>query len=103
MHIACAWRIPQDLEQLKIPHEIAKCFQATGKQSRLALTTGNKLFWPTAAFVLDVFNATGGKLSDASNALGISTGNLVAFLRSHRNLLAAAQAIRHTNNHAPLR
>jgi hypothetical protein len=42
-------------------------------------------------------------LSDASRAIGISTANLSSFLRSHRNLLEAAQAIRKAHGHKPLR
>ena len=110
IHIACACRTPQDLEHLDMPEEIAECFKPKGKQAkakdakaRLTLAPGNRLFWPTAAFVLDVFDAAEGRLSDASDALGVSTANLAAFLRSHRNLLAAAQTIRQTNGHSPLR
>jgi len=110
MHIACACRMPLDLTRLKIPEEIAECFQRPAKgarkqqsKARLSLSSGNKLFWPTAAFVLDVLDAADGKLSEASGAIGVSTANLAAFLRGHRNLLAAAQAIRRDNGHSPLR
>jgi hypothetical protein len=110
MHIACACRTPQDLSKLEILDEIAECFQQPGKKARnpqakarLALATGNKMFWPAAAFVLDVLDAAEGQLSQASGAIGVSTANLSTFLRSHRNLLAAAQAIRQANGHSPLR
>jgi hypothetical protein len=109
MHIACACRQPQDLSQLTIPDEVAECFQrSAGRASgrhvklRLSLPSGNRCFWPVAAFVLDVFDAAEGQLSRASGALGISTANLAAFLRSHRHLLQAAQAIRKSQGHSPL-
>ena len=110
MHIACACRQPQDLNQLAVPDEIAECFQRSPRHAsprhaelRLALPGGNRRFWPVAAFVLDVFDAAEGQLSRASHALGISTANLAAFLRSHRHLLPAAQAIRKAHGHSPLR
>ena len=109
MHIACACRQPQDLDQLAVPDEIAECFQRPRSPSpqhvklRLSLPSGNRYFWPVAAFVLDVFDAAEGQLSTASGALGISTANLSAFIRTHRHLLAAAQAIRKAHGHTPLR
>ncbi len=110
MHIACTCRLPQDLAHLAIPDEIAECFQRSARPGsaghvklRLSLPSGNRCFWPVAAFVLDVFDAAEGQLSRASRALGISTANLAAFLRNHRHLLAAAQAIRKANGHTPLR
>ena len=110
MHIACACRLPQNLDQLAIPDEIAEYFQLSTRpgapehvKMRLALKSGNRCFWPVAALVLDVFDAAKGQLSNASHALGASTANLAAFLRSHRNLLEAAQAIRKTHGHTPLR
>jgi len=109
MHIACTCRQPQNLTQLAIPDEIAECFQRPSRSAaghaelRLSLPSGNRRFWPVAAFVLDVFDAAEGQLSRASHALGISTANLAAFLRSHRHLLPTAQAIRKAHGHTPLR
>jgi hypothetical protein len=109
MYIACACRRPQDLNQLTLPDEITDCFQlprpgsANHVKRRLSLPSGNRCFWPVAAFVLDVFDAAEGQLSRASGALGISTANLAAFLRTDRHLLAAGQAIRKAHGHTPLR
>ena len=108
MHIACRCRQPQDLAQCAIPDTIAECFQRRPGaprhvRLRLSLPSGKRCFWPVAAFVLDVFDAAEGQLSTAARALAISTANLAAFLRSHRHLLAAAQAIRKSHGHTPLR
>ena len=110
MHIACACRMPQDLAKLDIPEEIADCFRKSANSAprqqasmRLALPTGNQCFWPMAAFLRDVFEAAEGQLAAAAKAVGISTANLAAFLTSHGNLLEAAQAIRKTHGHSPLR
>jgi len=109
MRIACNYRQPQDLTQLELPDEIAECFQHTRPGStehvkkRLSRKTGSRCFWPVAAFVLDVFDAAEGQLSRASDALGISTANLTAFLHAHRHLLAAAQIIRKAHGYTPLR
>jgi len=107
MHIACGRREACDPAEPDIPPEIAGCFTAAGGKStpprRLKLTPGSRLFWPTAAVVLDVLAAADGQLSTAAAALGISTGNLSAFLRSQGNLLAATQAIRASCGQKPLR
>ncbi|MBC8373976.1 MAG: peptide chain release factor-like protein [Planctomycetes bacterium] len=110
MRIACTFRQPQDLTQLAIPDEIAERFQRSARSAssehaklRLSLPSGNRCFWPVAAFVHDVFDAAEGQLSKTSHALGISTANLSAFLRSHRHLLPTAQAIRKAHGHTPLR
>jgi len=110
MHIACGLRTPADPEQLEIPAEISECLQPIGNSAsgsaakmRLTVSTGNRLFWAAAAFVLDVFEASGGKLADAARAIGVSTSNLASFLRRHRALLAAAQQIRKANGHSPLK
>jgi len=109
MHIACACRTTQDIEHLLIPDQIAEYFKPSKQQGpkgqakiRLAIPGGNWCFWPTAAFALDVFDAAEGQLSSAAQAMNISTANLASFLRSHRNLLAAAQAIRQAHGHSPL-
>jgi len=107
MHIACNCREDHDLAALKMPPEIAECFTSAGGRSdpprRLKITPGSRLFWPVAAFVLDVLAAADGQLSTAATALGISTANFSTFLRSHRSLLAAAQAIRTSCGQRPLR
>jgi hypothetical protein len=110
MHIACSYRQPQDLTKLTIPDEIAEYLQPPAASApqrsnkrKLSLASGNWYFWPVVAIVLDVFDSSQGQLSTASTALGISTANLAAFLRSDRHLLQAAQAIRTAHNHTPLR
>src|SRR5438270_10530050 len=49
---------------------------------RLDLGRKDPRFWPAAGVVLDVLAAVGARVSDAAEALGVSTANLVAFLRT---------------------
>jgi hypothetical protein len=49
---------------------------------RLHLGRKDERYWPVAGLVLDILEARGGRLSDTAAILGISTANLVEFLRS---------------------
>ncbi len=56
-------------------------FPNLNKGSRLDLGRRDARFWPTVGIVLDVFLATQARVSDAAQALGITTGNLIDFLQ----------------------
>ena len=51
-------------------------------------------FWPAAGVVLDVLDATGGRVSEAAACLGITTGNLIDFLATDPKVWAEAN-LRH--------
>ncbi|MDP7162616.1 MAG: peptide chain release factor-like protein [Phycisphaerae bacterium] len=114
MNIACRCRQTPDPTEASIPPVVAECLHAyrrssvgpgarDGKRPANRLTVGRRdhRFWPVAAFVLDLLDANTGRLAQAAMRLGISTGNLSAFLTSERHLLAAAQAIRKTHAQKP--
>ena len=111
MKIACACRQPVCAEAPAIPPGVSECLHARrdrgagddGPAKRLSVGRRDKRFWPVAAFVLDLLDACEGQLSAASGTLGISTGNLSAFLKSERHLLAAAQHGRRAHGRKPLR
>ena len=49
--------------------------------ARFKMSRKNRDFWPAAGLALDVLQATKGRVSETAELLGISTGNLVAFLQ----------------------
>lgn len=98
MNIACRLRTAIDPAG-PLPPVVAGCaFTARGGPAkgtrRMEIGPRDERFWPVAAFLLDLLDACGGRLSDAASILGISTGNLSALLTSERHLLAAAQEVR---------
>jgi hypothetical protein len=70
---------------------------------RLDLGRKDPRYWPAVGLVLDVLLATQGRVSDAAEALGISTGNLVAFLGSDAKVWEQANHLRERFGHKPLR
>jgi hypothetical protein len=61
---------------------------------RLCLGRKDPRFWPVAGLVLDVLQATHGGVREAASALGISTANLVEFLRTDPKVWEQAVQIR---------
>src|SRR5262245_48941097 len=55
---------------------------ARGPDGRLHLGRKDARFWPAVGVVLDVLQACQARVSDAAQALGISTANLIDFLQS---------------------
>jgi hypothetical protein len=61
---------------------------------RLKLGRKHPLFWPVAGLALDVLQAVQARLSEAAALLGISTANLVDFLRTEPKLWEQARILR---------
>jgi hypothetical protein len=59
-------------------------------------------FWPIAGLALDVLQARQGRVSETAQALGSSTGKLVAFLRLQPRVWQQANLIRSRFGHKPL-
>jgi RF-1 domain len=66
---------------------------------KLNLSAKNPLFWPTAGLALDVLNACQAQVSTAAELLGVSTANLVEFLRTDPKLWQAANRLRAAFGH----
>jgi RF-1 domain len=66
---------------------------------KLNLSAKNPLFWPTAGLALDVLNAVQAQVSTAAESLGVSTANLVEFLRTDPKLWQAANRLRAAFGH----
>jgi len=65
--------------------------QASG---RLDLGRKDPRYWPSVGVVLDVLQAADARVSDAAAALGVSTGNLIAFLRGNDKVWEQANLLR---------
>lgn len=68
------------------------------RSGRLAIAPRHESFPLAVAIVLDVFDACGGRLQEASALVGLSSSALAKFLRSERHVLAQANAIRRAAN-----
>jgi hypothetical protein len=85
-----------------IPPVVGDCLHGVGKHRRLEVGRKDHRFWAVAAFLLDLLDARQGRLGEASDAIGISTGNLTRLLKSDRHLLSAVQSIRRNHGQGPL-
>ncbi len=70
---------------------------------RLTLGRKDPRFWPTVGVVLDVLMATTGRVSEAATALGVTTGNLIDFLRTEDKVWEQANQLRQQFGHPVLR
>jgi hypothetical protein len=70
---------------------------------RLDLGRKDPRFWPTAGVVLDVLSALEGRVSEAAQALGVSTANLIDFLQTEPKVWEQANHLRARFGHKPLR
>ncbi|HWG47660.1 MAG TPA: peptide chain release factor-like protein [Gemmataceae bacterium] len=72
-------------------------------EGRLHLGRKDPRFWPVVGVVLDVLQAVGARVSEAAEALGISTGNLIDFLHGEDKVWEQANQMRTRFGHKPLR
>jgi hypothetical protein len=68
--------------------------EAFSPAGRLDLGRKDPRFWPAVGVVLDVLQAVGARVSEASSALMISTGNLIDFLRIEPKVWEQANILR---------
>jgi hypothetical protein len=97
---ALALRLRQPLSEEGVPAAIRACID---KRGRLAVGRRDARYLPAAASVLDALVARKGSVADTASRLGITTGNLSAFLTADDALLAEANRIRAGFNLKPLR
>ena len=76
---------------------------ARGGDGRLDLGRKDPRFWPAAGVVLDVLAVVEARVSEAAEALGISTANLIAFLQIEPKVWEQANYLRARFGHKPLR
>ena len=75
---------------------------ALTKAGRLDVGRKHSRFWPAAAVTLDVFDFHAGRLAETAAALGITTANLVAFLRTDIKVWQRTNEMRTRHGHSPL-
>jgi RF-1 domain len=76
---------------------------ARSANGRLHLGRKDPRFWPVVGVVLDVLQATEARVAEAAEVLGISTGNLIDFLRTDDKVWEQANILRARFGHKPLR
>src|SRR6516225_7522690 len=76
---------------------------ARDAEGRLHLGRKDPRYWPAVGVVLDVLQAVGARVSEAAEALGISTGNLIDFLHGEDKVWEQANQLRARFGHKPLR
>lgn len=77
--------------------------EARDREGRLVLGRKDPRFWPAVGVVLDVLQAVEARVSDAAEALGITTANLVDFLRTDPKVWEQANYCRTRFGQKPLR
>lgn len=68
--------------------------EAVGPNGRLNLGRKDPRFWPVAGVVLDVLLASQARVRESAELLGMSTGNLIDFLRTDPKLWEQANQLR---------
>ncbi len=84
--IALDVRVPFDLESPELPEEFIK---QRGPRGTLGVNEKNPAYPIVVATALDALQATGGSYARTANALGITTSQLVKFLKADRAIQRA--------------
>jgi hypothetical protein len=79
---------------------LAEALDGAGK---LHLGKKDPRFWPIVGIVLDVLQAQQARVAEAARILGISTGNLIAFLQTSPKVWEQANILRAKFGQNPLR
>jgi hypothetical protein len=74
-----------------------------GHGGRLELGRKDPRFWPAVGLVLDVLQAVQARVAEAAGLLGISTANLIDFLRTEAKVWEQANHLRAQFGQKPLR
>jgi hypothetical protein len=88
--IAFELRAPFDLESPALPTEF---IAQRGPTDKLAVNPKNPVFPLMAAIALDALAAAGGGYAAAAEALGVTTSQLLRFLKSDRELWRGASQL----------
>jgi hypothetical protein len=79
---------------------IRGAIDASGK---LHLGRKDPRFWEVVAVALDVLHATSGRVSEAAEILGLTTGNLISLLETSPKVWEQVNHLRKEYGHKPLR
>lgn len=76
---------------------------ARGTDGRMRLGRKDPRFWPVVGVALDLLLALEGRVSEAAEALGVSTANLIELLQKDDKVWEQANQLRTRFGHKPLR
>jgi len=82
---------------------IAGRFDYGNGKGRIDLGRKDPRYWPAVGIILDVLQAVQARVSEAAEILGVSTGNLIAFLSIDAKVWEQANHLRARFGHKPLR
>ncbi len=97
--IALNVRRPVDLDRFVMPEAVQACL---GRDGRPHVGQRDPRYLPAVQAILDLLEATDGRLSETARLLDLSTACLSAFLTRDGKLLAAVNQIRREHGHRPL-
>jgi len=80
-----------DLETPVLPHEVLERITRDG---RLAVNPRNRVYPLIVATVLDALAEADGSYAKAGRILGVTTSQLIRFLRADREVWRAVEAVR---------
>jgi len=110
MNIACGLRHSINTKKLDIPEVVKDCIfvpknvdKLSSSKKKLQIGRKDFRFWQVVSFLLDLLEASKGKISDAAAIVDITTSNLYSVFQSERHLLSAAQQIRKKFGLTPLK
>ncbi len=89
--IALSCRVPFDLAAPVLPPEFLEPSRRTGS---LAVNPRNRIYPLIVATILDALAAADGSYARAGRALGLTTSQLIRFLRADREVWRAVEAVR---------
>jgi hypothetical protein len=89
--------------QVRDPFDPAAVAAARDADGRLDVGRKDACFWPAAGAALDALDAAAGRVAAAAAALGVTTANLVDFLRLEPKVWQRANELRQAHGHKPLR
>jgi hypothetical protein len=96
-------RDPIDVQGLTSVSQRAELASVRSPAGKFEVGRKDVRFWPVAGLVLDVLEATQGRVSDAAGALGISTGHLIDFLEMEPKVWQQANQLRQRFGQKPLK
>ncbi len=93
------WRDPLDPDDVLAHPDLGAAIVG----GRLDAGVKSVPFWPAAGVLLDLLDAVGAQVSTAAAALGVTTANVVEFLRSDPRLWQSANRLRAAHGRKPLK
>lgn len=96
-------REPIAAEELSSVTQRAELTSVRSRAGKLEVGRRDPRFWAVVGILLDVLEATEGRVSDAAKTLGISTGHLIDFLETDPKVWEQANQTRQRFGQKPLK